>query len=83
MRIAVGQGTPSYGAQSTIDPHPNDPRNFYEKTNLTLLFLSWSWFAGNINILPPMNPEFLVKLNREFESNPLRQPVSLFRTHDD
>jgi len=25
-----------------------------------------------------MNPEFLVKLNREFESNPLRQPVSPF-----
>jgi hypothetical protein len=78
VRIAVGQSTPSYGAQSTIDPHLNDPRNFYERTNLTLFFLSWSRFAGNIDILPPMHPEFLVKLNREFESNPLRQPVSPF-----
>ena len=43
-----------------------------------LFFLSWSWFAGNIDFLPAMNPEFLVKLNREFESNPLRQPVSPF-----
>jgi hypothetical protein len=43
-----------------------------------LFFLPWSWFAGNIDILPPMKREFVVKLNREFESNPLRQPVSPF-----
>ena len=79
MRIAVGQDTPGYGAQSKIDPHlKSDAKNFLRRTNLTLFFLSWSGFAGNLDILPPMKREFLVKLNREFESNPLRQPVSLF-----
>jgi hypothetical protein len=31
-----------------------------------LFFLPWSWLAGNIDILPPMKRELVVKLNREF-----------------
>ena len=43
-----------------------------------MLFFPLDHGSLEISILPPMKREFLVKLNREFESNPLRQPVLHF-----
>jgi hypothetical protein len=43
-----------------------------------MLFFPLDHGSPEISILPPMKREFLVKLNREFESNLLRQPVLRF-----
>ena len=43
-----------------------------------MLFFPLDHGSLEISILPPMKREFLVKLNREFESNLLHQPVSPF-----
>jgi hypothetical protein len=43
-----------------------------------MLFFPLDHGSLEISILPPMKREFLVKLNREFESNLLRQPVLRF-----